>query len=91
MEDLHVRFERDGLGVLDAAVDVGARDLHAAADRRHAAAILTGRSGQVDARIQWMVSRERDGELAAWLEAHPPTFVEQMVTVRWPGAAEPVG
>lgn len=35
------------------------------AARRHAAAILTGRSGQVDARIQWMVSRERDGELAA--------------------------
>src|SRR5690606_25361022 len=38
VEDLHVLFEGDGLGVLDRAFDVRARDLLAATDRRHAMA-----------------------------------------------------
>lgn len=32
---------------------------------------------------------DRDREIAEWLEAHPPSFAQQVVTVRWPGAAEP--
>ena len=32
---------------------------------------------------------ERDGEIADWLATNPPPFPEQVVTVRWPGAAEP--
>ena len=32
---------------------------------------------------------ERDDEIAEWLAANPPPFVEQVATVRWPGAAEP--
>lgn len=34
---------------------------------------------------------ERDDEIAAWLTEHPPPFVDRVATVRWPGAAEPVG
>ena len=33
---------------------------------------------------------DRDDEIAEWLDAHPPPFAEQVVTVRWPGTAEPV-
>ena len=32
---------------------------------------------------------DRDPEIAAWLAANPPPFVEDVVTVRWPGSAEP--
>lgn len=34
---------------------------------------------------------ERDAELAAWLAEHPPPFVADVATIRWPGAADPVG
>lgn len=43
------------------------------------------------ARRRLCLPESRDEELGAWLEAHPPAFVEQVVTVRWPGAAEPIG
>lgn len=43
------------------------------------------------ARRRLCLPESRDAELAEWLEAHPPVFVDQMVTVRWPGAAEPLG
>lgn len=32
---------------------------------------------------------DRDPEIAEWLAAHPPAFVDQVATVRWPGVAEP--
>lgn len=32
---------------------------------------------------------DRDDEIAAWLDAHPPPFVDRVATVHWPGAAEP--
>jgi len=35
------------------------------------------------------LSAERDDEIAQWLAEHPPEFPEQVVSVRWPGAAEP--
>lgn len=34
---------------------------------------------------------ERDAEIASWLREHPLPFVDTIMTVRWPGAAEPVG
>lgn len=43
------------------------------------------------ARRRLCLSDGRDDELAAWLEQRPPAFVRQVVTVRWPGAAEPTG
>lgn len=33
---------------------------------------------------------DRDPEIAEWLADHPPPFVEQVATVRWPGVAEPL-
>ena len=33
---------------------------------------------------------ERDAEIAEWLADHPPPFVEQVATVRWPGVADPL-
>jgi SAM-dependent methyltransferase len=33
---------------------------------------------------------ERDAEIAEWLADHPPPFVDQVATVRWPGVAEPL-
>lgn len=44
-----------------------------------------------EARRRLCLPASRDVELAAWLEANPPSFVDQMATVRWPGAADPVG
>lgn len=32
---------------------------------------------------------DRDPEIAAWLVDHPPPFVAEVATVRWPGTAEP--
>lgn len=32
---------------------------------------------------------DRDEEIAAWLEVHPPPFADEVVTVRWPGCTEP--
>jgi SAM-dependent methyltransferase len=34
---------------------------------------------------------DRDPEIAAWLADHPLPFVDRVVTLRWPGAAEPAG
>jgi hypothetical protein len=50
------------------------------AARRHAAAILAGRSGQTAAHVQWMAARARDGELAAELygEAAPGGLVKAL-------------
>lgn len=42
------------------------------------------------ARRRLCLPESRDHELAAWLEQHPPAFVQHVVTARWPGAAEPV-
>jgi SAM-dependent methyltransferase len=43
------------------------------------------------ARRRLCLPASRDDELAAWLAEHPPPFVERVVTVRWPGVAEPLG
>lgn len=43
------------------------------------------------ARRRLCLPAERDDEIAEWLDANPPPFVEQVATVRWPGSAEPVG
>lgn len=43
------------------------------------------------ARRRLCLPASRDDELGSWLEANPPAFVDQVVTVRWPGAAEPIG
>jgi len=37
------------------------------------------------------LSADRDEEIATWLAANPPPFVEEVATVRWPGMAEPHG
>lgn len=33
---------------------------------------------------------DRDDEIAEWIAEHPPPFTDQVATVRWPGAAEPM-
>lgn len=43
------------------------------------------------ARRRLCLPASRDEELATWLDANPPVFVAQVATVRWPGAADPVG
>ena len=43
------------------------------------------------ARRRLCLPASRDDELAAWLAAHPPVFVERVMTVRWPGATESFG
>jgi SAM-dependent methyltransferase len=40
------------------------------------------------ARRRLCLPASRDEELTAWLAIHPPPFVERVMTVRWPGAAE---
>lgn len=40
------------------------------------------------ARRRLCLPRERDAELQSWLAAHPPNFVDEVATIRWPGAAE---
>lgn len=37
------------------------------------------------ARKRLCLPAERDAELADWLGAHPPAWVDQVVTIRWPG------
>lgn len=32
---------------------------------------------------------DRDDEIGAWLAEHPPPFVDDVATVRWPGSGEP--
>ncbi len=39
------------------------------------------------ARRRLCLSAERDGELAEWLHHNPPTFVDLLAAVRWPGEA----
>ncbi|NNE10700.1 MAG: methyltransferase domain-containing protein [Ilumatobacter sp.] len=41
------------------------------------------------ARRRLCLPAERDDELAAWLDQHPPAFVAEVATLRWPGAADP--
>lgn len=41
------------------------------------------------ARQRWCLPESRDDEIAAYLVDHPPDFVPEVVTLRWPGAAEP--
>ncbi len=43
------------------------------------------------ARRRLALPADRDGELAHWLAEHPPAFVADVATIRWPGAADPVG
>ena len=40
------------------------------------------------ARRRLCLPASRDGELADWLAAHPPAFVEEVATFRWAGTAE---
>jgi SAM-dependent methyltransferase len=40
------------------------------------------------ARRRLCLSTDRDGELEAWLDGHSPDFVDEVATIRWPGAAE---
>jgi SAM-dependent methyltransferase len=37
------------------------------------------------ARRRLCLTADRDGELAEWLAAHPPSFADTMATIRWPG------
>ena len=39
------------------------------------------------ARRRLCLPAEREDELADWLAAHPPAFVDEVATIRWPGAA----
>lgn len=41
------------------------------------------------ARRRWCLTEAHDEEVAAFLAEHPPEFVPDVVTLRWPGAAEP--
>lgn len=40
------------------------------------------------ARRRLCLPADRDAELAAWLTEHPPDFVDEVTTIRWPGAAD---
>lgn len=40
------------------------------------------------ARRRLCLSSDRDDELRGWLAAHPPEFVDEVATIRWPGAAD---
>ncbi len=40
------------------------------------------------ARRRLCLAADRDAELGDWLVAHPPDFVEEVATIRWPGAAD---
>lgn len=40
------------------------------------------------ARRRLALAPDRDDELAQWLAAHPPAFVADVATVRWPGLAD---
>ena len=40
------------------------------------------------ARRRLCLSSDRDDELTAWLADHPPRFVDEVATVRWPGAID---
>lgn len=62
------------------------------AGRRHAAALLALRGGYSAQRLQWLVARARDGELAAEIfGAHPPGGVMKalgrMGEILWPAEA----
>lgn len=41
------------------------------------------------ARRRLCLPAERDGELAEWLATHPPDWVPDVATLRWPGEAPP--
>jgi hypothetical protein len=41
------------------------------------------------ARRRLCLTPDRDAELAAWLAEHPIRWVDEVTTIRWPGAAEP--
>jgi hypothetical protein len=41
------------------------------------------------ARRRWCLPESRDADVADFLAVHPPAFVSDVVTLRWPGAAEP--
>lgn len=42
------------------------------------------------ARRRLALAPDRDAELADWLTEHPPAFVADVATIRWPGDADPV-
>ena len=42
------------------------------------------------ARRRLALAPDRDGELRDWLVEHPPAFVDDVATIRWPGDADPV-
>ena len=43
------------------------------------------------ARRRLALPPDRDAELAAWLDDHPPPFVADVATIRWPGDADATG
>lgn len=65
---------------LDPEVAVGPR-------RRPSAVAAAPASLVPVARRRLCLSPERDDELAAWLRDHPPAWVTEVATLRWPGEA----
>lgn len=65
---------------LDPELVVGPRRAHSSAATDAASLVPT-------ARRRLCLPPERDDELATWLVAHPPTWVTEVATVRWPGEA----
>lgn len=65
---------------LDPEVTVGPRRALSTAAADPASLVPT-------ARRRLCLPPERDGELVDWLDAHPPDWVNEVATVRWPGEA----
>lgn len=65
---------------LDPEVTVGRRGTSSAAASEPASLVPT-------ARRRLCLPAERDDELAEWLERHPPAWVREVATIRWPGEA----
>lgn len=67
---------------IDAEIEVGHRGALSAAAADPELFVSTSRR-------RLCLPSDRDDEIGAWLEEHPPPFVDRVATVRWPGAAEP--
>jgi len=65
---------------LDPEVVVGPRRAHSSVAADPATLVPT-------ARRRLCLPPERDDELATWLAEHPPTWVTEVATLRWPGDA----
>lgn len=67
---------------LDPEMTVGPRRALSAAAADPSALVPT-------ARRRLCLTDDRDDELADWLGTHPPAWVEEVATLRWPGEAQP--